>query len=288
MSDSTRRILSFLALAVAAGLLFVADGTRYFDRNVLDPSAFADKAVEALEKPAVRRQLAREIINQVERQVPAAQGNQAALEAAADNMLDSREFRRIYRAGVLEIHRLAFDDRETALLLDLNEVDGPLTRAARRVDPSLAGAIPPGFDARVAEISDKVDNTLGDIREISQKAGGLADVTLLLGLTFLALSLALATDRFVGVIRVGWLMAALGLIYIGLYYLARGAIASELDEDVRKDAVKGAWDAVVGGLRTFNLVLLILGVAIVIGTVLVRSRMHQQHTEGWDHTTEMY
>jgi hypothetical protein len=286
MSDSTRRILSFLALAVAAGLLFVADGTRYFDRNVLDSTAFADKATEALEKPAVRRELAREIVDQVEGRVPAASGRREELEAAADRMIETRQFRRIFRAGVREIHRLAFDDQETALLLDLREVDGPLTRAARRIDPEIASAIPPGFDARVAEISDEVDRTLGEIRDFSQRAGGVADITLLLGLILVALSVALATDRLRATIRVGWLMAALGLIYVVAYYLARTAIASELDDDVRKDAVKEAWDAVMGGLRDFNLMLLIFGLIVVVGTVLARGRLRDRNPEGWEQTAE--
>ena len=286
MSAGARGVLSFLALAVAAGLLFVADGTRYFDRNVLDSTAFADKATEALEKPAVRRELAREIVLQVEGRVPAASGRRAELEAAADRMIESRQFRRIFRAGVREVHRFAFDDRQTALLLDLRDVDGPLTQAARRIDPQLAGAIPPGFDARVAEISDEVDRTLGDIRDFSERAGGVADITLLLGLLLVALSIALATDRFRATIRVGWLMVALGVIYVAAHYLARATIASELENDLGKDAVKETWDAVMGGLRDFNLVLLICGLVVVVGPVLARAQMHKRRTEGWEQTAE--
>ena len=288
MSESTRRIFSFLALAVAAGLLFVADGTRYFDRNLLDGTAFAEKATEALEKPAVRGELAREIVSQVERRVPAASGRRTELEAAADRMIETRQFKQVFRAGVREIHRFAFDDRETALVLDLREVDGPLARAARRVDPGLAGAIPPGFDARVAEISEEVDRTLGEIRDFSERAGGVADITLLLGLVCVALSLALATDRFRAVIRVGWLMAGLGLIYVAAHYLARSMIASELDNELGKSAVKEAWDAVMGGLRDFNLLLLVLGLVVVVGAALARTQMHKRETEGWDQTAERW
>ena len=281
MSASTRRILSFLALAVAAGLLFVADGVRYFDRNVLDSTAFADHATNALEKEAVRRELAREIVKQVEGRVPAASGREAELQAAADRMIETPQFQRIFRAGVREIHRFAFDDSETQLLLDLRDVDGPLTKAARRIDPALAAQIPPGFDARVAEVSEEVDRTLGDLQEFSQRAGGVADITLLLGLLLLAASLILATDRFGALIRVGWVMVALGLIYLVAYYVARGLIAAELENDVNKDAVKGAWDGLIGGLRDFNLVLLIAGLVVVIGTVLARKQLNGRDAEGW-------
>ena len=282
MSASTRRILSFLALAIAAGLLFVADGVRYFDRNVLDSDAFADHATKALEKEVVRRRLAQEIATQVERRGGGGFASQAELEAAAEQMIATRQFQRIFRAGVREIHRFAFDDQETQLLLDLRNVDGPLTKAARGIDPALAAQIPPGFDARVAEVSEEVDNTLGDLQEFSERAGGLADITLLLGLACVAASLILAGNRFRALIRVGWMMVAIGLIYLITYYAARSVVASDLENSVGKDAVKGAWDGLLGGLRDFNLVLAIAGVVVIVGTVLARGQLEKREHEGWD------
>jgi len=281
MSASTRRILSFLALAVSAGLLFVANGVWYFDRNVLDSSAFADHATKALEKQAVREEIAREIVSEVEKRVPAAAGRQAELESAADQIIATAAFRRIFRAGVREIHRFAFDDRDQQLVLDLFEVGSPLRRAAEEAAPGLVAQIPPGFDARVAEISAEVDSTLADIRDFSQRAGGLADITLIGGLICLALSLLLAPDRFRALIRTGWLMTAIGLIYLVAYYVARTLVASEPSTDAGKDAVKNVWDALLGGLRDWNLALLIAGLLVVVGTVVARGQLQHRDTEGW-------
>lgn len=281
MSASTRRIVSFLALAVAAGLLFVADGVRYFDRNVLDSNAFAEHATDALEKEAVRRRLVQEIATQTEARVPGASSRRAEIEAAADEMISTPQFQRIFRAGVREIHRLAFDDRDSRLQLNLTNVDGPLVKAARQISPSVAAQIPAGFDARIADVSEEVDRTLGDLQEFSRRAGGLADITLLLGLAGIAASLICAVDRFRALIRVGWVMAAIGLIYLAGYYIARGVAASELENDVGKDAVKGAWDGLLGGLRDFNLGLLIAGLLVVIGAVVARGRMKDRDAQGW-------
>ena len=282
MSASTRRILSFLALAVAAGLLFLANGLWYFDRNLLDSSAFADHATKAIEKEAVRRELAREIVSEVEREIPAASGRQAELEAAADRIIATAAFRRIFRSSVREIHRFAFDDRDTRLLLDLFEVGSPLRRAAERAVPGLAAQIPPGFDARVAEISEEVDRTMADLRDFSQRAGGLADITLILGLICIALALLLATDRFRALTRVGWLMAALGLIYLVAYYVGRALVGSEPQTDAGKDAVKDVWDALLGGLRDWNLALLIAGLLVVVVTFVARARLQDRNAQGWD------
>ena len=282
MSAGTRRTLSFLALAVAAGLLFVANGVGFFDRNVTDSSAFANHATSALEKGAVRRELVREIVKRAEGRAPELSARRAEVEAAAEQMVATPKFQSIFRAGVLEIHRFAFDDRDTQLLLDLRDLDGPLARAAMRVDPALAAKIPAGFDARVGEVSEEVDRTLNDAREFSERAGGLAGITLVAGLVLLALSLALAPDRFRALIRIGWLMFALGLIYVIAYYLVRALVVSELENDVSEDAVKGAWDGLIGGLRDFNLALLVAGLVVVIGTVLVRGRLHPHDSQGWE------
>ena len=281
MSASTRRILSFLALAIAAGLLFVADGTRYFDRNVLDSPAFADHATNALEKDGVRRRLSQEIATQVEARVPALSGSRSQLEAAADQMIATAQFQRIFRSGVREIHRLAFDDQEGQLLLDLRNVGAPLAREAEEIDPGLASQIPAGLDTRVAEASVEVDRTLADIREFSERVGGVADITLLLGLLCLALSVLLAIDRFGALIRVGWLMVALGLIYLIAYYVARWLAASELENSVGKDAVNEAWDGLLGGLRDWNLGLLIAGVLVIVGSTVARGRAQGGNSEGW-------
>ena len=289
MSASTRRILSFLALAIAAGLLFVADGVRYFDRNVLDANAFSRHATEALEKEAVRRRLAQEIATQVSRNIPAVSNSRADLEAAAEQMIATAQFQQIFRAGVRETQRFAFDDQEGQLLLALGNVGAPLTKAARRIDPGLAAQIPAGLDTRVAEASAEVDRTLRDIREFSERAGGLADITLLLGLAGIAASLALAVDRFGALIRVGWVMAAIGLIYLAAYYVARALAASELENSVGKDAVKGAWDGLLGGLRDWNIGLLIAGLLVVGGTVFARGRLEHRDAQGWeDDPTQRY
>ena len=282
MSASTRRILSFLALAIAAGLLFVADGVRYFDRNVLDSKVFADHAAETLKKEAVRQALAREIVSEAERQIPATAGNEAELEAAAEQIIATAQFRRIFRAGVREIHRFAFDDRDTQLLLDLFEVGSPLRRAANQTVPGLAAQIPPGFDARVAEVSADVDRFMANLRDFSRRAGGIADTTLALGLICLALSLLLAPDRLRALIRVGWLMAAIGLIYVVAYYAGRTLVGSEPNSEAGQDAVKDVWDALLGGLRDWNLVLLISGLLVVAGTVFLRARGQHRDRQGWD------
>jgi hypothetical protein len=282
MSTSTRRILSVLALAISAGLLFVADGVRYFDRNVVDSSKFADRGTKALEDDAVREELVGEIVKRAERRDPPLARRRAEVEVAADGMVATQEFRNIWRASVLELHRFAFDDRDTRLLLALRNLGGPLAKAADRVDPPLEVNIRPGFDARVGEFSKEADRALNGAREFSQHAGGLADITLLLGLASLALALYFPTDRLRALTRVGWLMTATGLIYLVAYYVVRTVIASELKNDISKDAVKGAWDGLIGGLRDLNLVLLIAGLLVVIGTAAVRRRL--QHRDDSDRT----
>ena len=282
MSASTRRILSFVALAIAAGLLFVADGVRYFDRNVLDSGVFADHATKALERQAVRQALAREIVNQAEKEIPAASKYDAELETAAEQIIATAQFRRIFRTGVRDIHRFAFDDRDTQLLLDLFEVGSPLRRQLDEAAPGLAAQIPAGFDARVAEVSEDVDRFMADLRDFSERAGGIADVTLTIGLICLALSLLLSPERFRALIRVGWLMAALGLIYIVAYYVGRWLVSSEPNTEAGQDAVKDIWDALLGGLRDWNLALLIAGLLVVVGTIVARGQLDHRDAQGWD------
>ena len=281
MTAGTRRILSFLALAIATGLLFVADGAWYLDRNLLDSSAFAGKAVEALESEPVRRELARELERELERQVPGANTAAPEIQAAAEAAIDTPPFRRVFRAGVLAIHRLAFDEQTSPLLLDLRDVGTPLLKAARRVDPGLARYIPVRFDARVAEVSDEVDRTLADIKTVSEELGGLADLTLVLGLLALAASVLLAVDRNFALIRIGLMLIGIGIVYLLLYYLARQIGASDISSDVSKDAVQGTWDAVMGGLRTQNIVLIAAGLLLCIG-VTVAGRRGSVEAEGWE------
>ena len=280
MSQGTRRVLSFLALAVSAGLLFVADGTRYLDRNLIDSSAFADKALATLESEPVRRELARELVRELEAQYPGVSGVAPEIEAAAEAAIGSSLFRRVFRAGVRDVHRAAFDGEASRLALDLRNVGVPLLKSAQEIDPRLTAFIPRGFDARVVEVSDEVDRTLADLKEFSRELGGLADLTLIGGLLGIALSLICAVDRRGALVRVGLVLVGLGVLYVIGYYVARGVITSDVSDVIGDDAAHGAFDAVLGGLRTQNIVIAALGLLLAVGATIA-GRRREADPDGW-------
>ena len=76
-------------------------------------------------------------------------------------------------------------------------------------------------------------------------------------------------------------MAAIGLIYLIAYYVARTLIASELENDVGKDAVKGAWDgAASAACATGTSRCSSPACVVVVGTVLARGQLQHRDVRG--------
>lgn len=142
-----RQLLATLLAVIAgfAALLGVAAWT--VSHDVIDETAFADRAVTALDDRAVRRAVRDELTARVLAVVPDIPVVREQVEQALDNVLDTPAFERAFRRGAAEVNRVLFsaDRSDAALRIDVGAILG-------EADPRLASVLPADLDARLLSL----------------------------------------------------------------------------------------------------------------------------------------
>ena len=106
--------LSVVLVVIGALLVPFATVALYARAHVIDPEVFADRAVEALDEPAVRRAVKGEIVGALlARTGPGVRPTaRALLSPRVDEIIASAAFRRLFRAAALDTNRRFFEEGE--------------------------------------------------------------------------------------------------------------------------------------------------------------------------------
>ena len=169
--DLVSVVLSLLAAVATVGSILAL----YLRAEIADRDAFADRAVAALEDPAVRQVVARQVVVGVlERGSPDLLSARPLLESAVQTIVGTGPFRSLVRGAALQGHQVLFD-RGDAFVLDLADTGTVVLSAVRSLAPDVASRLPEHADARLVDLrqrpfaNDTLDAggsraTLGDLR----------------------------------------------------------------------------------------------------------------------------
>ena len=256
-----------MALLVLASLAVLIGGvTLYVREEILDSSAFADRAVDAVHQPYVRHVVAREITVQIlEPALPDLIAARPLVESAVDIAVGSKPFSPAIRLAAEHGHRLLFQRQGRNVVFDLADASTVVTSALRALAPKVATGLP----KLAADLPKRVDSILLTLRRRS-----FAVVTLrfgekirLLGIVLppvaallLALGIFVAPDRRRAVTRAGVAVGVIGIAFaIALevfrrYVIAHTLGANELTTAEVRGAVGELWAAYLGDLLLWTLV----------------------------------
>ena len=238
-------------VAVAGGVLL------YVREEVVDSQAFAARAVDIVQTPAVSHVVARELTVQVvEPALPDLIAGRPLIADGIDQLIRSDAFRPIIRLAAEHGHRLLFE-RGSNAVFDIADAGAVVTSALQTLAPDLAKQVPKHAEA-----------VLLTIRRRSFAGGTLrfADTVRVLGLVLPALAIlllvagiAVAPDRRRAITRaaigVGISAAALALaLLVVRHYVVTHVYGTQelTNADVRA-AVGQLWNGLFGDLMTWAL-----------------------------------
>jgi hypothetical protein len=259
--------LSSLA-AVAAVAAIVA---LYLRAEIDDRDAFADRAVAALQEPAVRQVVAREVVVGIlERGSPDLVSARPLLESAVGAIVTTDPFRSLVRGAALQGHRLLFD-RGNAFVLDLADTGTVVLSAVRSLAPDVAARLPAHAEATLIDLRDRpfADDTLRAADAVRTWALVLPVAAVLL----LAGALAVAPDRGRALTSFGLGVGVVATVAEIALATARTLVLRGLDgtdavpaSDLRA-AVGGVWDAFLGDLAGLLLIAAVVGFVVAAGVL---------------------
>ena len=279
--DLVSVVLSLLAaLATVAAILAL-----YVKAEIGDRDAFADRAVAALEDPAVRQVVARQVVVGVlERGSPDLLSARPLLEGAVQTIVGSGPFRSLVRGAALQGHQLLFD-RGNAFVLDLADTGTVVLSAVRSLAPDVASRLPEHADATLVDLRERP--FANDTLDAADQLRRWALVVPALALVLLISALVTARDRGRALARYGLAVGVAATVAAIALSTVRTVVIDSIDgtneiptDDVRA-AVGGVWDAFLGDLAGLLLIGAVVGFLLAAGILsaldpgAVRHRLEQ-------------
>jgi hypothetical protein len=267
LSDRARGVASVVLIVLGAVLLFAGTIAFYAREQVIDRDEFADRAVEALDDDGLRRVVSREIVvNAIERGKADLVAARPLLESVVDAVIQTEPFRRVFRRAALETNRVFFVRERENALFDLGDAAEVLRFAIRSVSPKVAEQLPADLNPQLATLRRR--EFAGATLSVADAARPLGVVLPLLGLVLLAAGVVVSPERRVGVLRVGVATGVAGAALAGALLIVRARVLAgvigddELTDQEVRGAVAGVFDAFVGDLVEWALLLALLGLVV--------------------------
>ncbi|HWK18839.1 MAG TPA: hypothetical protein VNR66_15425 [Solirubrobacteraceae bacterium] len=246
-------------LIVLATVVAVAGGvTLYVRDEIVDSGAFADRAVDALQQPAVRRVVAREIVVQlVERSSQDLVAARPVLQSVVDSIVASEPFAGVIRLAAEHGHRLLFERAATNAAFDVADAGTVVTSALRKLAPNLVKYIPPQTQTVLVTLRRR--SFASATLRFADRIRVLGIVLPLLAVLLVATAILVAPRRRTAVTRLGIafgtaaVITAIVLELLRLYVGTHVYGTQELTNADVRGAVGGLWSAYLGDLMTWIL-----------------------------------
>lgn len=267
-----RRHLLALVLATLAALTTVAAiAALYLRTELADRDAFADRAVAALEEPAVRQVAARRVVvGLLERGSPDLVSARPLLESAVQAVVVTPPFRALVRGAALQAHHVLFD-RGGAFVLDVADTGTVVLSAVQSLAPNVAARLPEHADARLLDLRDRP--FAQDTLQAADHVRTLGLVLPVAALGLLVAAVAVAPDRGRALTRFGLTLGIAATVAEIALATARTLVLRGLhgDDVVPTGELRGAagaiWDAFLGDLAGLLLIAAVTGFVLAAGVL---------------------
>lgn len=261
--SGVRDATSVALLVLASIALLIGGVTLYVREELLDSSAFADRAVDAVHQPYVRHVVAREItVRILEPALPDLIAARPAVESAVDIAVGSKPFTPLIRLAAQHGHRLLFQRQGANVVFDLADastvVSSALSTLAPKLGPKLARDVPKRVEAILLTLRRR--SFAATTLRLGEKVRLLGIVLPPVAVLLFALGIFVAPERRRAVTRAGVVVGVIGVAFaitlevFRRYVIAHMFGANELTTSEVRGAVGELWGAYLGDLLLWTLV----------------------------------
>jgi hypothetical protein len=259
--ESRSRGALSVALVVLASLMALGGGlTLYVREELVDSSAFAERAVDAVHEPTLQRVVAREIAVQVlEPAVPDLVAGRPFVQEAVRFVIGSEPFGNVIRTAALHGHRLLFERNGGNAVFDIADAGSAIAPALRTLAPSIADEIPKHAETVLLTIRKR--SFAAHTLRIADAVRPLGFVLPALAVVLFALAIVIAPNRRVAITRSAIGVGVTGIALALTLELSRRYVVSHVfgtgeltNADVR-GAVDELWGSYLDDLATWTLLL---------------------------------
>jgi len=239
--------------------LTVGELALYASYNLFDSDRFADRAVAALEADEVRALVGARVADGIIARDADLIGARPLLEGASEGVAASAPFEQLFRGVVEDVHRTVFGGDRDTVALKLADVGVLVIETLQSVAPDVAASVPQEIEPKLVAVSDQQGSLLVDGARVAEEAEWIAIGALVLSAALLAAAIAVSPDRRRTAGRAAISVAAVAILLVVAFEVGRALIGTRFEDEVTTDGARAAWDAFLGDLRTWNVVLAAIG-----------------------------
>jgi hypothetical protein len=245
------------AILLAAGLVHL-----YAERVIFAARPFAARAALSLADPRVAAYLAERIADEAIAQRRDLMAYRPLLVGTARAVVSSEPFRAGFQRAAESAHGLLFSSGAERVALSVPDI-GVLVRSALAHDPALVARIPAQLRAGVTiGPSGRGARAVLKLAQLGHRFRRNALVEVGSGSLLLFLGIALPRGRRRALLQGGAALATAALVLFFLPPLGRNALTLSIASAELRPLAAGVWDAFMGGLRTWSLVLAGIGIVL--------------------------
>jgi hypothetical protein len=271
-------------LALTVLLTIPAITASWLKEDLISDDGFAENAAQLIDKSAIREEIASRITNEVIDKAGIPVVSKAQVLSSVNQVMDTEEFRRVWREGARQAHGIVVDSllgKETLVTstdgdklvirveTPLEPLIAELTRAGVRVDRD---RLPAEVPVRLADIphSGAAQDSLKGIDDAGWMIPGLASALLAVGLL-----VAVRRLRALALTAMGVLVAS-GVLLVASN-LARSPVVDEAaTEELGTEATGAVYDVFTATLATYSWIVVVGSAVVLAGAaiagVLLRGR----------------
>lgn len=250
-ADGARPVASWLLLVAGALLLIAAEFVLWADDALFDAVGFSDRAVRALDDERVQEYVSAVIVDElIEQGSPDLIAARPLIEAAVQAVIGSTAFAQLYETALRETHRTLFSLEP--IVLQIVDTSLAVQATLASFNPELAESLPE-LDTEVLQVAES--EYLHALFTVSERVRALAPVLPFLALAALAASWAIARRRRRAAMRIGITLVVVAVLMAVLLDFTKAALAAIAGGGRPGAAIAGGWDAFLGDLRAWNVMI---------------------------------
>ena len=270
MTPSRRRLLSRGLAGLAAFAVLFASIAAYANETLFDSQNFSNRAVSVLDDEAVQAQLADAITDAAIAKLPNAVAARPLIASVSGLLVGSPAVQSLLISGVKDLHATAIEGNTDTVTVTLENIGVLIRQGLQAASPKLAKEVPRQLDVPVLTRGD------GEAEAIVINAAQLGSnlsiahwIAIAVALLAAIASVHLAPRRLVGIRRLGRSVAIGGVLAVVAWQVARGILVGQLQGDAA-DTARAVYNAFLGDLRTWWLILSGFGIVITAGASSTR------------------
>jgi hypothetical protein len=254
MGPDARRSLATVLVVLTSALLAAATVAGYAQRALFDSDQFADRASSTLADSSVRSLVADRVTDEVVlRHQADLLSARPIIASAISGVVGGSAFRSLFRRAALDVHRAVFERDQDTVVLTIADVGTVVATALRALRPELARQVQDS--GRVEVVDRDVGSVSGKVARIARDVRVLAFVFAALTLAAAVAALVVAPDRRRTASQLGVGIAAVGVVVVLAYTIARAVVLGRFHDPDERAAAGAVWGAFLGDLRTWGFLL---------------------------------